>query len=68
MDDVDAGQIMADQILKFELQHRAKTPTLVHTGFCHNCEEVLEGILRWCDHECEADWSAREASYKNFEY
>lgn len=31
-------------------------------GQCHNCGEVVPGVLRWCDQECRDDWTARNGS------
>lgn len=27
-----------------------------HTGFCLNCEAVVEIPRRWCNIDCRADW------------
>ena len=53
----------ADEVneLFLEAALRSKKPEgPTYTGFCHNCQEPLPFPDRWCDKDCNADWSARE--------
>ena len=36
------------------------------TGFCHNCEEMLDHPgARWCDTECRDDWERTQKAEVN---
>ena len=36
-------------------KHEAPDPT----GYCLNCDEVLDPMTRWCDVDCRDDWQKR---------
>lgn len=45
-----------------ELALRQRRPAgPVPTGACLNCDEPVEEGVRWCDADCQHDWSRREA-------
>lgn len=30
------------------------------TGFCLNCHEITDDNKRWCDFDCQSDWTKRQ--------
>lgn len=69
MDDIDRANAQAERWLNSALAvqlHRAVAPQLA-PKFCLNCqaalplrEEPLQPVQRWCDADCQSDWSRRQ--------
>jgi hypothetical protein len=38
---------------------RSRKPSLVLTGFCHNCDEMVRTGMYFCDVDCRDDWQKR---------
>jgi hypothetical protein len=64
MDEADKGNETADKTLQTyinRIRKRAET-SLIPTGFCFNCEEVIRGRL-FCDTECRDDYEKRNDAH-----
>lgn len=48
-----------DELRIREIAEQAKRSEVPATGRCHNCDEHLDGSLRWCDPDCLEDWEKR---------
>lgn len=55
-DIIDRGNDAADIFLKSALTSRFKAVLPSPDGRCHNCEAIVTGSARWCDHDCQVDW------------
>ena len=52
---------------EFELTRKAlaaSPPEAEYAGYCLNCGEALPEPMRWCDTDCQHDWSRRKGALK----
>lgn len=60
-DDADRSQEAQELEEKIRKQY-TKRPSLEvePIGACLNCGTVLDGARRWCDKDCQDDWTKRQ--------
>ena len=58
MDEADAADLTREHALAAALRRRQAT--LPVCGTCYNCEQRVEGILKFCDADCRDDWQEKE--------
>lgn len=50
-------ELMRDKAIAYQ---RSKRPKLMVTGYCHNCDEWLNGDVQlFCNADCRDDWELR---------
>jgi hypothetical protein len=58
MDEAATADLTITQALAAALRRRHAT--LPAVGTCYQCAEPVEGVRKFCDAECRADWERAE--------
>lgn len=61
MDAADRATEAQEQLEELQRKRRVViAPDITGTGRCLNCEEPVPPKVRWCNKDCQFDWSKRE--------
>jgi len=57
MDQFDQASDLEDLARDIAIRNAKKSKAVIKpTGYCLQCEEELEGNVRWCSNSCRDDW------------
>ena len=63
-DIIDIANDRVQTDLALFIQNALRNEALPYTGYCHNCDAILDPTHRFCDASCRDDYERRQQSIR----